>query len=147
MSDELARTGEILAERDRVRAILAPNGKDLEKLLVELHTESARAQRRSRKNTERLRAELMKRLEVGQTLVIHGNEVVVETVTTSDLIRQQEANANSVKVEAMAQRSYDVHRMTTGQANPQAGSIESFIDQLEQEEQTEAPDSDIPPDW
>lgn len=146
MSDELAKQGEILAERERVRAILAPNGKDLEKVLIGLHLESAKSQRKSRRNTERLRAELMKRLDEGETLVIHGNEVVVEKVTNSDLIRQQEANANSVKVEAMAQRSYDVHRMTTGTQNPQAGSIESFIDQLEQEEQTEVPD-DVPPDW
>lgn len=142
MSDEIVRTGEILAERDRVRAILAPTGADLEKVLIGLHLESAKAQKRARKSQARLRAELMKRLDVGQTLVIHGNEVVVETVTNSDLIRQQEADSNAVKVEAMAQRSYDVHRMAQSTANPQAGSIEDFIGRLEEEEATEAAD-----DW
>jgi hypothetical protein len=37
--------------------------------------------------------------------------------------------------------------MTTQAATPQAGSIESFIDRLEQEEQTEAPDPEQAGDW
>ena len=45
-----------------------------------------------------------------------------------------EADANEVKVEAMAQRSLDVHRMITRGSTPQGGSIEEFIDRLEQEE-------------
>jgi uncharacterized protein with von Willebrand factor type A (vWA) domain len=147
MSDELARTGEILAERDRVRAILAPNGKDLEKLLIRVHTQSVQAQRKARKSLARIREELNRRLDEGQTLEIHGNEVIVSTVTNRDLIGLGMLENDGIKVEAMAQRSYDVHRMTTGNANPQAGSIESFIDQLEQEEQTENPGDDIPPDW
>ena len=70
----------VIAEVDRVRAILAPTGKDLEKVLIRLHRQSAMAQQRARKSHEKLRAELHKRLDEGQTLVIHGNEVVVEKV-------------------------------------------------------------------
>ena len=137
----------VIAEVDRVRAILAPNGKDLEKLLVECHTESIQAQRNARASRAKMRAELQRRLEEGETLMIHGNEVVVEKVTNSDLIRQQEADSNEVKVEAMAQRSMDVHRMILRGGTPQGGSIEDFIERLEQEEQTEAAESDPPPDW
>lgn len=147
MSDQLAKTGDILAERDRVRALLAPNGKDLEKVMIGLHLESAEAQRANRVGLAKVRDELYRRLEEGQTLEIHGNEVIVSTVSNRDLIGLGMLENDGVKVEAMAQRSYDVHRMTSGQANPQAGSIESFIDQLEQEEQTEAPDQDPPVDW
>jgi ABC-type protease/lipase transport system fused ATPase/permease subunit len=145
--DELAKTRDILAERERVRAILAPTGADLEKLLVELHTQSARAQKVARRQQAKLRAEINRRLEEGETLVIHGTEVVVEKVTTREMIGAMEAENNSVKVEAMAQRSYDVHRMSQHVAAPQAGSIESFIDRLEAEEQTEGVDSDTIPDW
>jgi hypothetical protein len=141
------RAGEILQAQDAVRAILAPTGKDLEKLLIACHTESIRAQRKARRSRAKMRAELNRRLVQGETLVIHGNEVVVETVTNSDLIRQQEADANEIKVEAMAQRSYDVHRMIARDGTPQGGSIEEFIDRLEQEEATEAPDVEPPPDW
>lgn len=147
MSDEIIKQGEILAERDRVRAILAPNGKDLEKLLVQVHTQSVQAQRKARKSLARIREELNRRLDEGQTLEIHGNEVVVSTVTNRDLIGLGMLENDGIKVEAMAQRSYDVHRMTTTNVNPQGGSIESFIDQLEQEEQTEAPETDPTPDW
>ena len=77
-----------------------------------------------------------------------NNEVVVEGVTTREIIGAMEAENNSVKVEAMAQRSMDVHRMATSATNPAAGSIEDFIDRLEQEEQqAEAPDVEPPPDW
>ena len=137
----------VIAEVDRVRAIMAPTGKDLEALLMRLHRQSAHSQRKARKQTAKLRAELNRRLEEGQTLVIHGNEVVVEVVTTSELIGAMEAENNSVKVEAMAQRSMDVHRMATSATNPAIGSIEDFIDRLEHEEATEAPDAEIPPDW
>jgi hypothetical protein len=41
----------------------------------------------------------------------------------------------------------DVHKMATNATNPAAGSIEDFIDRLEQEEVTEAPDVETPPDW
>jgi hypothetical protein len=37
--------------------------------------------------------------------------------------------------------------MVTRGATPQGGSIEEFIDRLEQEETTEAPDVETPPDW
>jgi hypothetical protein len=137
----------VIAEVDRVRAILAPTGKDLEKLLVKLHRESAIAQRKARESQAKLRAELYRRLEEGQTLEIHGNEVVVSVVTNRELIGMAEMESNSVKVEAMAQRSYTVHRLASATATPQGGSIEEFIDRLEQEETTEAPDVELPPDW
>ena len=137
----------ILAAREVMRARLAPTGKDLEKLLMRLHRQSAVAQKRARESHAKLRAELHRRLAEGQTLVIHGNEVVVEVVTTRELIGAMEADSNEVKVEAMAQRSMDVHRMITRGSTPQGGSIEEFIDRLEQEEQTEAPESDALPDW
>lgn len=141
------RAGGILQAQDAVRARLAPTGKDLEKLLMRLHRQSAKAQQNARKSHAKLREELHRRLEEGETLVIHGNEVVVEKVTTRELIGAMEADSNEVKVEAMAQRSMDVHRMITRGATPQGGSIEEFIDRLEQEETTEPPDVEPPPDW
>jgi hypothetical protein len=137
----------VIAEVDRVRAILAPTGADLERLLLKMHKQSVIAQKRARESHAKLRAELYRRLEEGQTLVIHGNEVVVEVVTTREIIGAMEAENNSVKVEAMAQRSMDVHKMAISATNPAAGSIEDFIDRLEQEETTEAPDVEPPPDW
>jgi len=142
------RAGEILQAQNQVRARLAPTGKDLERLLMRLHRQSAIAQKRARESHAKLRAELYRRLEEGQTLVIHGNEVVVEVVTTREIIGAMEAENNSVKVEAMAQRSMDVHKMATNVTNPAAGSIEDFIDRLEAEEQqAEAPDVESLPDW
>jgi hypothetical protein len=137
----------ILAAREVMRARLAPNGKDLEKLLMRLHRQSAHSQRKAREQTAKLRAELNRRLEEGQTLVIHGNEVVVEVVTTREIIGAMEAENNGIKVEAMAQRSMDVHRMITRDGTPQGGSIEEFIGRLEEEEATEAPDVEPLPDW
>ena len=137
----------VIAEVDRVRAILAPTGADLERLLLKMHKQSVIAQKKARESHAKLRAELHRRLEEGETLVIHGNEVVVEKVTTREIIGAMEADSNEVKVEAMAQRSLDVHRMVTRGATPQGGSIEEFIDRLEQEETTEAPDVETPPDW
>jgi hypothetical protein len=99
----------ILAAREVMRARLAPTGKDLERLLIRLHRQSAIAQKRARESHAKLRAELYRRLEEGQTLVIHGNEVVVEVVTTREIIGAMEAENNSVKVEAMAQRLHDRH--------------------------------------
>ena len=137
----------ILAAREVVRARLAPTGKDLERLLMRLHRQSAQSQRKARKSQQKLRDELYKRLDEGQTLVIHGNEVVVSVLTNRELIGLMEAESNLVKVESMSQRSYTVHRMVAGAATPQGGSIEEFIDRLEQEEATEAPDVEPPPDW
>ena len=76
--------------------------------------------------------------------MIHGNGWLW---STREIIGAMEADSNEVKVEAMAQRSLDVHRMVTRGATPQGGSIEEFIDRLEQEETTEAPDVETPPDW
>ena len=120
----------ILAAREVTRARLAPTGKDLEHLLMRLHRQSAKAQQKARESHAKLRAELHRRLEEGETLVIHGNEVVVEKVTTRELIGAMEADSNEVKVEAMAQRSMDVHRMLTRDGHPQGGSIEEFIERL-----------------
>jgi hypothetical protein len=137
----------VIAEVDRVRAILAPTGADLERLLLKMHRQSVIAQKKARESHAKLRAELHRRLAEGETLVIHGNEVVVEKVTTREIIGAMEADSNEVKVESMAQRSLDVHRMVTRGATPQGGSIEEFIDRLEQEEATEAPDVEPPADW
>jgi hypothetical protein len=150
VSDEAAsgpNVPAILAAREVMRARLAPTGKDLERLLIALHKQSARSQRKARESQARARAELYKRLDEGQTLEIHGNEVVVSVVTNRELIGIVEMESNSVKVEAMAQRSYDVHRMITRDGNPQGGSVDEFIDRLEQEEATESPDVEPPPDW
>jgi hypothetical protein len=136
----------ILVAREVMRARLAPTGKDLEKLLLRLHRQSAIAQKKARESQAKLREELYKRLEEGQTLEIHGNEVVVSVVTNRELIGMAEMESNSVKVEAMAQRSYTVH-LASATATPHGGSIEEFIDRLEQEETTEAPDVEPPPDW
>ena len=137
----------ILAAREVMRTRLAPTGKDLEKLLLRLHRQSAHSQRKARQQTAKLRAELNRRLDEGQTLEIHGNEVVVSVVTTREIIGAMEAENNGIKVEAMAQRSMDVHRMLTRDSNPQGGSIEDFIERLEQEEATERPDVEPLPDW
>ena len=94
----------VIAEVDRVHAILAPTGADLERLLLKVHRQSVIAPKQARKSHAKLRAELHRRLDEGKTLVIHGNEVVVEKVTTRELIGAMEADANEVKVEAMAQR-------------------------------------------
>jgi hypothetical protein len=145
VTDAIARPASnvpaILEAREAVRAILAPNGADLEALLINLHRQSAHSQRKARRSQAKARAELYKRLEEGQTLAIAGNEVVVATVTTRELIGLVEAESNIVKVEAMAQRSYTVHRFASANASPRGGSIESFITQLEQEEQTEGFDA------
>ena len=137
----------VIAEVDRVRAIMAPTGKDLEALLMRLHEQSALSQRKARKSQQKLRDEFYKRLGEGQTLVIHGNEVVVSVVTNRELIGVMEAESNLIKVEAMAQRSYTVHRVVQRAASPQGGSLEEFLDRLEQEEISEAPDVEPPPDW
>jgi hypothetical protein len=151
LSDALARPGPnvpaILEARAAVRAILAPNGADLEALLMRLHRESAQSQRKARRSQRKLRAELYRRLDEGQTLVIHGNEVAVSMVTNRELIGVMEAESNLIKVEAMAQRSYTVHRVVQRAASPQGGSLEEFLERLEREEVTEASDVETPPDW
>jgi hypothetical protein len=134
----------ILEARAAVRAVLAPNGADLEALLMRLHRQSAQSQRKARKSQQKLRDELYRRLDEGQTLEIHGNEVVLSLVTNRELIGMVEAESNLIKVEAMAQRSYTVHRVVVRAASPQAGSIESLIEQLEQEEQTAGLDPQDP---
>jgi hypothetical protein len=147
VADLARRAGEVLTAQDAARAQLAPNGKDLERVLIALHAASAEAQSAARASLAKVRAELYKRLQDGQTLEIHGNEVTVSVVSNRDLIGLGMLDSDSVKVEAMAQRSYDVHRMAANAGAPTSGSIEDFIDKLEQEEQTETAGGDVEPDW
>ena len=131
------RSAEILVAQTAAKARLAPTGADLERLLITLHTASAQAQRRARSSASKARAELYRRLRTGQTLVVEGREVVVAVVTNRELIGMVEAESNQVKTEAMAQRSYDVHRMMTNGPSNGGGNIESFIEALEHEEAAE----------
>ena len=57
----------VIAEVDRVRAILAPTGADLERLLLKMHRQSVIAQKKARESHAKLRAELHRRLEEGET--------------------------------------------------------------------------------
>jgi len=131
------RAGEILAARDVIRAKLAPTGGDLEKLLVQLHEQSAESQRKARRSQDRARSEIEKRLEGKILETDETGAVVVAVVTTRELIGLIEAESNIVKTEAMSQRSYDVHRATVNGVNPAAGTVEDFITAIEQEETTE----------
>jgi hypothetical protein len=70
---------------------------------VKLHQQSAQSQKKARVSQARARAELYKRLDEGQTFEIHGNEVIVSTVSNRELIGLVEAESNIVKTEAMAQ--------------------------------------------
>jgi hypothetical protein len=136
----------VIAEVDRVRAILAPTGKDLEALLIALHRQSAQSQRKARKSQQKARDELYRRLE-GQVVEVDSTgTVMVMPVTTRELIGMMEAESNLIKVESMSQRSYTVHRVVARAANPQGGSLEEFIGRLEEEEATEAPDLEPPAD-
>ena len=126
------RASGVIAEVDRVRAILAPTGKDLEAFLITLHRQSAQSQRKARKSQQKARDELYRRLE-GQDST---GTVVVMPVTTRELIGMMEAESNLIKVESMSQRSYTVHRVVARSANPQGASIEEFIGRLEEEEAT-----------
>jgi hypothetical protein len=134
--DELERA--ILTARDDIRAVMAPTGADLERLLMALHRQSAVSQKRARMSQGRARAELYRRLE-GKIFEIDGTgEVVTAIVTTRELIGLVEAESNIVKTEAMAQRSYDVHRSVLAAASgPAVGGIEEFLTALEAEELTE----------
>lgn len=121
------------------RAMLAPGGVALGQLLEKLHHESAREQRKARRNMASMRAELTKRLQ-GLTMEHDGQRVVVAIVTTGELVRAIEAEANVVKTEAMAQRSYDVHNalLRAGGPNGVSGSFEDWLAQQQDM------DSDIP---
>ena len=58
----------------------------------------------------------------------------MSVVTNRELIGMAEMESNSIKVEAMAQRSYTVHRAVARATSPPGGNIEEFITRLEQEE-------------
>jgi hypothetical protein len=134
---EPERTPAILAAREAVRAVLAPTGRDLERLLMALHEQSARSQRDARRSQIHARREIKRRL-AGKVLEQDDTgAVVVAVVTTRELIGLVEAESNIVKTEAMAQRSYDVHRSVVAGVNPAAGTVEDFITAVEEEENTE----------
>ena len=131
------RGDEILAARDVIRAQMAPTSADLERLLMKLHRQSARSQRKARQSQQRAREALYERLGGKVIELDDTGAVVVAIVTTRELIGVIEAESNIVKTEAMAQRSYDVHRSVVAGVNPAAGSVEDFIIALEQEESIE----------
>lgn len=143
MSEERARSmasvePEILTAREAVKAVLRPNGKALEALLVKLHGQSAKAQREARRNQGVAREKLKERLEGKVFETDETGAVVVAVVTTRELIGWVEAESNAIKVEAMAQRSYDVHRVTNGVAGGTGvGTIEEYLTKLEGEEAAE----------
>ena len=56
----------VIAEVDRVHAILAPTGADLERLLLKVHRQSVIAPKQARKSHAKLRAELHRRLDEGK---------------------------------------------------------------------------------
>ena len=72
----------VIAEVDRVRAILAPTGRDLEALLIALHRQSAQSQGKARKSQQKARDELYRRLEGQVVEVDSAGIVVVMPVTT-----------------------------------------------------------------
>ena len=123
------------------RQMLAPGGAALGQLLEKLHHESAREQRKARKSMASVRAELANRLR-GTTVEYDGQQVVVAVVTTGELVRAIEAEANVVKTEAMAQRSYDVHAalLRAGGPNGVPGSFEDWLTDQQ------ALDADLSPD-
>jgi hypothetical protein len=133
---EVERRAGIMAAREAVRAVMAPTGADLEQLLMRLHRQSAKAQRSARRSQRAAREEITRRLE-GKVLELdETGAVVVAVVTTRELIGLVQAESDIVKTEAMAQRSYDVHRSVVAGVNPGAGSVEDFITAVEDEERS-----------
>ena len=114
---------------------------------MRLHTQSAQAQQEARESLAKVRAELYRRLEEGQTLEIHGNEVVVCDGDQPRSHRAGDAGERRGEGRGDGPADYDVHRMATARGPPAGGSIEDFIDRLEQEEATERPDVEPLPDW
>jgi hypothetical protein len=72
----------------------------------------------------------------GEVKEFDGQQVVVAIVTTGELVRAIEAESNVLKTEAMAQRSYDVHRHLTN-TGPQGGQL-SFEQYVEMNEALDA---------
>ena len=75
--------------------------------------DSAENQAKARRNQDEARRELDKRLE-GTPVEYNGETVVVTTVTTREILAALKAESDIVKVEALAQRSYDVHQAIFG---------------------------------
>ena len=121
--------------RSAARAALAPTGKDLEALLIKIHRESGENQAKARRNQDEARRELDKRLE-GTPVEYNGETVMVTTVTTREILAAFKAESDIVKVEALAQRSYNVHQATFGHSGTAGNTIEDFIAALAQEKQT-----------
>ena len=121
--------------RSAARAALAPTGKDLEALLIKIHRESAENQATARRNQDEARKELDKRLE-GTPVEHNGETIVVTTVTTREILAAFKAESDVIKVEAMAQRSYNVHQAIFGHSGTAGNTIEDFIAALAQGKQT-----------
>ena len=102
---------------------------------MKVHRESAENQATARRNQDAAREELDKRLE-GTPVEYNGETVLVTTVTTREILTALKAESYVIKVEALAQRSYDVHQAIFGQRGTTEGGIEDFIAALEQEKQT-----------
>ncbi len=100
---------------------------------MRLHEQSAQSQRQARRSQQTARDEIYRRLDGKVMEVDNTDTAVVAVVTTRELIRLVEAESNIVKTEAMAQRSYDIHRMASSATSPAAGSIEDFVAALESE--------------
>ena len=61
---------------------------------------------------------------------------MVTTVTTRGILAAFKAESDIVKVEAVAQRSYNVHQATFGHSGTAGNTIEDFIAAVEREKQT-----------
>ena len=121
--------------RSAARAALAPSGKDLEALLIDLHRESAENQATARRDQDEAREEFAKRLD-GTPIEYNGEVVMVTTVTTREIVAALKAETDILKAEALAQRSYDVHQATFGHSGTAGNTIEHFIAALAPEKPT-----------
>lgn len=117
---------DVTEAREAMAAQLAPNGEALTDLLIQLHQESAQHQRKARARLDRVWKALEARLD-GQVVDAQGNKV---EVTTRELANVAESLNNAIKVEAMAQRGYDVHLVAAGRGTG-AGSmgVDEFLRQ------------------
>jgi hypothetical protein len=94
-----------------------------------LMIESAKAQRQARVSQRMARVEIYRRLRAKVAPGTDGKteaKVEAERPSSGELIRLMEAEANLVKDEAMAQRSYKLATMTGGQA-AETDTYEAFI--------------------
>ena len=64
---------------------------------------------------------------------------MVTTVTTREILAALKAESDVVKVEALAQRSYNVHQAIFGHSGTGGNTIEDFIAALEPKSRREVP--------